>query len=245
MSRVALVTVQAARPLDADLEPLADALRAAGAEVGFVGWDDPAVDWAGFDVAVLRSTWDYTKRPGEFLAWAQATAASTRPLNSAEVLRWNTDKHCLAQLECTGIRSEAIAHLGRLLSAGRSVLMQPYPERVDEHGETALIHFDGSFSHAIRKGALLLRCEGPTQALFAAEEITARPACSSWSWPSPRCSLIMHRARRSALRRSSSHIYAAENPRPGRGIAGSRAMTARDRCVQCRLSRYHQPCCAR
>jgi O-ureido-D-serine cyclo-ligase len=54
------------------------------------------------------------------------------------------------------------------------VLLQPYLDRVDEHGETALIFFDGKFSHAIRKGPLLRRGEGPTRALFAAEHITPR-----------------------------------------------------------------------
>ena len=64
----------------------------------------------------------------------------------------------------------------RLLDAGRSVLLQPYLERVDAYGETALIHFDGVFSHAIRKGPLLRRGDGPTEALFAAEDITPRVA---------------------------------------------------------------------
>jgi len=54
------------------------------------------------------------------------------------------------------------------------VLLQPYLNRVDEHGETALIYFDGTFSHAIRKGPLLRRGEGSTRALFAAEHITPR-----------------------------------------------------------------------
>ena len=56
------------------------------------------------------------------------------------------------------------------------MLLQPYLASVDARGETALIHFDGQFSHAIRKGALLLRGDGPTQALFAPEQISARVA---------------------------------------------------------------------
>ncbi|MFT3790165.1 MAG: hypothetical protein QM741_03615 [Rudaea sp.] len=71
-------------------------------------------------------------------------------------------------------RDAALAHARRLLDAGRSVLLQPYLDRVDAHGETALIHFDGEFSHAIRKGPLLRRGEGPTRALFAGEHITPR-----------------------------------------------------------------------
>jgi glutathione synthase/RimK-type ligase-like ATP-grasp enzyme len=68
----------------------------------------------------------------------------------------------------------AAVHVARLLSANRSVLLQPYLARVDEHGETALMFFDGAFSHAIRKGPLLRRGEGSTRALFAAEHITRR-----------------------------------------------------------------------
>jgi hypothetical protein len=54
------------------------------------------------------------------------------------------------------------------------VLLQPYLNKVDEHGETALLYFEGEFSHAIRKGPLLKRKEGPTTELFAKEAITAR-----------------------------------------------------------------------
>jgi O-ureido-D-serine cyclo-ligase len=75
-----------------------------------------------------------------------------------------------------GERDAAMAHAVRLLDARRSVLLQPYLHRVDEHGETALIFFSGHFSHAIRKGPLLRRGEGPTHALFAEEQITAAQA---------------------------------------------------------------------
>jgi O-ureido-D-serine cyclo-ligase len=71
-------------------------------------------------------------------------------------------------------RDAALAHATRLLDANRSVLMQPYLARVDAHGETALIFFAGAFSHAIRKGPLLKRGEGPTRALFATEHIMPR-----------------------------------------------------------------------
>lgn len=224
--RIALVTARAARDLDDDLAPLASALREAGADVHVIDWDDATVDWARIHLAVLRSTWDYTDRLAEFLAWAVHVDACTRLLNPLDVLRWNIDKHYLADLASGGVpivpsvfvepaqdaraaldaflagcgahsaefvvkpcigagsrdaqrhgRDEheaACAHMARLLDAGRSVLLQPYLDRVDEHGETALVFFDGRFSHAIRKGPLLRRGDGPTQALFAAEQITPR-----------------------------------------------------------------------
>lgn len=73
-----------------------------------------------------------------------------------------------------GEERAACAHLERLLDAGRSVILQPYLQDVEHHGETALIYFSGSFSHAIRKGPLLRQGSGPTDALFAEEHITPR-----------------------------------------------------------------------
>jgi O-ureido-D-serine cyclo-ligase len=70
--------------------------------------------------------------------------------------------------------ARAIAHIERLLAAGRSTILQPYLDRVDQAGETALIHFGGQFSHAIRKGPLLRAGAGLVDGLFAPEEITAR-----------------------------------------------------------------------
>jgi O-ureido-D-serine cyclo-ligase len=70
----------------------------------------------------------------------------------------------------------AAAHMQRLLAAQRAVLLQPYLAHVDAHGETALIFVEGEFSHAIRKGPLLRRGDGPTRALFAAEHISPRDA---------------------------------------------------------------------
>jgi glutathione synthase/RimK-type ligase-like ATP-grasp enzyme len=52
----------------------------------------------------------------------------------------------------------AASHADQLLAHGRSVLVQPYLESVDTAGETALIYFGGTYSHAICKAALL---DGP------------------------------------------------------------------------------------
>ena len=100
---IALVTAREALALDEDMPPLVSALRARGASVQTPFWDDPSVDWSHFDVAVLRSTWDYVDRIDEFLAWADRSRCATHLLNSPEVVRWNTDKHYLAHLECHGV----------------------------------------------------------------------------------------------------------------------------------------------
>jgi len=71
-------------------------------------------------------------------------------------------------------RDAALSHLARLLAAGRSTMLQPYLDRVDEYGETAVIYIGGEFSHAIRKGPLLRLGDDLVSGLFAPEHITPR-----------------------------------------------------------------------
>jgi O-ureido-D-serine cyclo-ligase len=100
---VALVSTFEALALDEDLPPLVEALERAGARVATPCWDDPQVDWSAFDVAVLRSTWNYVERIVEFRQWARRCASQTRLFNPPAVVEWNTDKHYLAQLHAAGV----------------------------------------------------------------------------------------------------------------------------------------------
>jgi hypothetical protein len=94
---IALVTAAAARDADEDLPPLESALRDAGADVTIAEWDRPH-DWSRFDIALLRSTWDYPQRLAEFLDWAEAVSQETKLLNPLPVVKWNSDKHYLSDL---------------------------------------------------------------------------------------------------------------------------------------------------
>jgi glutathione synthase/RimK-type ligase-like ATP-grasp enzyme len=73
-------------------------------------------------------------------------------------------------------RSAANTHVRRLLDAQRSVMIQPYLPSVDTVAETALLFFDGEYSHAIRKGPLLqVDVEGEkVEGLFIQEQIDPR-----------------------------------------------------------------------
>jgi hypothetical protein len=44
---------------------------------------------------------------------------------------------------------------GRILARGKQIMLQPYYPSVTENGEIALVHLNGVFSHAFRKGPLL------------------------------------------------------------------------------------------
>jgi len=71
-------------------------------------------------------------------------------------------------------RDAALKHVSRLVSQGRSTMLQPYLGRVDQRGETAVVYLGGQFSHAIRKGPLLRLGAGLVAGLFAREQITVR-----------------------------------------------------------------------
>jgi hypothetical protein len=98
--RIALVTCAQVPELDADSRRLLGPLEARGVAAEPKVWDDPTVDWAGFDLAVVRSCWDYVPRRAEFLAWAQRMPWLANP---PEMLAWNTDKRYLRELAAAGV----------------------------------------------------------------------------------------------------------------------------------------------
>jgi glutathione synthase/RimK-type ligase-like ATP-grasp enzyme len=101
MRRVALVTARAVG-LDPDLAPLVESLDRIGIEPASECWDDPAVDWRRYDLAILRSTWDYALHRERFVAWLSETERRVPVLNPSPIVRWNTDKHYLRDLRERG-----------------------------------------------------------------------------------------------------------------------------------------------
>lgn len=68
-----------------------------------VDWADTSVDWAAFGCAVFRTTWDYFERFAEFTAWLNRLESLTRVCNPVPTVRWNVDKHYLADLDARGV----------------------------------------------------------------------------------------------------------------------------------------------
>lgn len=225
MPRIAFVTAIATVALDDDMPLLLAACERIGLCAEVRAWDDFTVSWARYDAVVLRSPWDYFTRLPEFLRWCDRVARVAQLHNPLPILRWNTDKHYLADLQAADIpvvptrfvepeaeplpalqafldafpdaaefvvkptvsagsrdtqryrREQAFAaanHIGRLLDAGRSAMLQPYLDAVDTCGETALLYFSGEFSHALRKAALLRPNEAPVDHTQLADAIAGR-----------------------------------------------------------------------
>ncbi len=84
------------------------ALRGRSVEAVPVAWDDDGADWDAFDLVVLRSTWDYAERHGEFLDWLDRVP---RLANPADVVRWSTDKRYLGELAAAGVPVAPTAYL--------------------------------------------------------------------------------------------------------------------------------------
>lgn len=100
VGRIALVASERGLRVDPDLPIAAAALTDSGLTVELVRWDDPDDAWDDYDLAVVRSCWDYSWRRAEFLGWAQSVP---RLCNPAEVLAWNSDKVYLRDLVALGV----------------------------------------------------------------------------------------------------------------------------------------------
>lgn len=101
--RIAIATCAAYPELKGDDELLRGALRRRGCEASLVVWDGGGTDWRGFDLCLVRSTWDYHDKYDEFLAWTRRAAAATALHNPADLIAWNSDKRYLRQLAKAGV----------------------------------------------------------------------------------------------------------------------------------------------
>jgi len=68
-------------------------------------WNDPAVDWQQYGVAILKSPWDYHECIEEFNTWLDTLETlRIRLLNPIEIVRWNSDKHYLSDIAKAGLK---------------------------------------------------------------------------------------------------------------------------------------------
>lgn len=214
------MTCADARDNDSDLPLIVRAMGDRGVVCDIVDWDDATADWSRWAMAIVRSPWDYHRRYEEFLGWVDRVSALTSLQNGADVIRWNTDKTYIAELEAAGVPvipttfvrgaedlvlandlikgdvvvkptvsagsnhterhvrapAAAAAHITSLVDAGRVAMVQPYQRFIDDNGETGLLYFNGEFSHAFRKGAILSTGDNVKNGLYTVEDIGPREA---------------------------------------------------------------------
>lgn len=78
---------------------LTEAFQKKGLRVTRTNWDNPTYQWNETRYALFRTTWDYFDRFTEFSKWLDQTSQQTTFINPIETIRWNIDKHYLADLQ--------------------------------------------------------------------------------------------------------------------------------------------------
>jgi glutathione synthase/RimK-type ligase-like ATP-grasp enzyme len=111
--RIAIATCTGYADLKADDDLLSEALRTRGAKAVSATWDEENVDWNGFDLCLVRSTWDYHEKYAEFLAWTRQVETATELRNPADLIAWNSNKTYLRELAQQGIRTVPTAWVDR------------------------------------------------------------------------------------------------------------------------------------
>ncbi len=91
-----------------DEVPLVEAIRGRGLSVAEAVWDDPTVDWSAGRIVVLRYVFDYTRKRDAFCDWADSLATVHNP---ARLVRWNSHKSYLRELEAAGVPTVPTAWL--------------------------------------------------------------------------------------------------------------------------------------
>ncbi|MGH1340506.1 MAG: ATP-grasp domain-containing protein [Nannocystales bacterium] len=82
---------------------LSEALARHGIATRRVDWSRTDVDWGDFAAVVLRTPWDYFDRFEAFSGWLDSLQTHPCVLNDLGTLRWNIDKHYLADLQAAGV----------------------------------------------------------------------------------------------------------------------------------------------
>ncbi len=105
MTSIAFATCRDLPDLIDDDRAVMERLNQVGVTAEARTWDDPSVDWATYDAVLIRSVWDYTGRRADLLAWLDALDTAGVPAwNPTEMIRWNSHKAYLRDLEGRGVK---------------------------------------------------------------------------------------------------------------------------------------------
>ncbi|HRP09384.1 MAG TPA: hypothetical protein PLL69_12945, partial [Gemmatimonadales bacterium] len=144
---VLLLTDEAHPELHPDDRPLVEAFIGAGWRVRAAVWSGSI---PGGDLALIRSTWDYTSRLAEFLAVVESVAARMPLWNPAGTVRWNSDKSYLDELGRAGIPVPATAVIRQ--GSDRELDSVLHQLGTDEVVVKPLIGAGGYRTHRMRAG---------------------------------------------------------------------------------------------
>lgn len=105
MKKIAFLTCDDLSGYAVDEHHLYDTMKLEWPEVPFdvIPWSQPT-DWGQYTFAVIRTTWDYTKRYEEFLKTLDfIESTGCKVLNPLGIVKWNSHKSYLQDLEKSGV----------------------------------------------------------------------------------------------------------------------------------------------
>lgn len=102
--RLGIVTCESCRHLAPGEQALLPHLIDLGFQPEAVVWNDPKVRWTDYEGLLVRSVWDYHLHATAFAAWLKKLESTNIPIwNSIPVLRWNSHKFYLRDLQQRGV----------------------------------------------------------------------------------------------------------------------------------------------
>lgn len=106
---------------------LSEILTELGISHEIQSWSDPEVDWSSYSHLLIKSTWDYFDFYPEFLVWIDKIKALGIPvLNDLEIIRWNSNKRYLLEIEAQGFPTIA----GVMLEKGSKPTLEQIQKKV-------------------------------------------------------------------------------------------------------------------
>lgn len=105
MKKIAFLTSKDLTGYITDEESLKDQFKShEDFQIDYVVWNDEHVDWKVYDLAVIRTTWDYTNQLNSFLRTLKKIETSgVKLLNAFKVVEWNIKKSYLKELALNGV----------------------------------------------------------------------------------------------------------------------------------------------
>ena len=127
-----------------DDEHAIEPLRALGWQVWTLSWRQVDKPWSDFDIAIIRSTWDYWNDVPAFLDTLERIDRATRLANRLDLVHWNLAKTYMRDLQQNGIgivptifadslRTDFLPHYQRELGV-KEIVVKPV---VGANGEDA------------------------------------------------------------------------------------------------------------
>lgn len=118
MRRIAFLTLAERGDFVVDDELAVEPLARRGVAVETVPWNEAGADWKRYELAVIRSTWDYQHHAEQFLATLAAIERVSRLCNSLATVRWNMQKTYLRELAARGVPTVPTIWRDRLAPRG-------------------------------------------------------------------------------------------------------------------------------